>query len=53
MKLDEDIMRAKVNLSLRLGQHFMNIFIDPMMWAKIEGELLQYLAHVAYLCGIS
>jgi len=52
VKLDEDIMKAKVTLNLRLGHNFLNIFVDPMMWANIERELLHYLAHVAYLCGI-
>ena len=53
VKLDEDIMRAKVNLNLRLGRNFLNICVHPMMWARIECELMQYLAHVAYLSGIN
>jgi len=50
--LDENIMKAKVVLNLRLGHCFMNIFVDPMMWANIDRELMHYLAHMAYLCGI-
>ena len=52
VKLDEDIMLAKVKLNLRVGQLFLNIGVDPMMWAKVEWELVHYLAYVAYLCGV-
>ena len=49
VKLDQDIMQAKVILSMRLG----NIFLQfPTDWGRVEWELSMYLAHVAYLCGI-
>jgi hypothetical protein len=53
IKLDQDILRSKINLSQRLGLHFLNTLIDPTMWQKIECELLHYLGHVAYLSGIN
>lgn len=52
-RLNEQILQAKVNLSLRIGQHFMNILVDPNMWEKINHELSEYLSRTAYLAGIN
>lgn len=53
VKLDEDLMRAKTDLSLRIGHVFLSIFPSPVAWQCIEWELSQYLARVAYLSGIN
>ena len=55
VKLDNDIMRAKMELSLRLGRLFLNAFSMPVpsFWQLIDHELSCYLAHVAYLSGIA
>jgi hypothetical protein len=54
VKLDEDIMQAKVDFSLRLGYVFINTFPNPTSsdWQFIEQEISCYLARVAYLSGI-
>jgi len=49
IKLDQDIMQAKMILSMRLGNVFLCL---PTNWGMIEFELSLYLAHTAYLCGI-
>lgn len=48
MKLDQDIMQAKMILNMRLGNVFLCL---PTNWGMVEFELPMYLAHTAYLCG--
>ena len=52
MNLTADIMRAKVDLSLKLGNFFVNIFPDTSAGQVLNVELSTYLHRVAYLCGV-
>ena len=52
MNLTADIMSAKVDLSLKLGNIFVNIFPDTSAWQVLNVELSTYLRRVAYLCGV-
>jgi hypothetical protein len=56
VKLDNDIMQAKISLSMRIGHVFLRHFpcsTDSVALTSIERELWDYLGHVAYLSGIN
>ena len=53
MNLTADIIRAKVDLSLKLGNIFVNIFPDTSAWQVLNVELSTYLHRDVYLCSLT
>jgi len=57
VKLDNDIMNAKIQLSLTLGNIFVNVSpfenINVDTWKLVDIELLRYIKRVAHLIGLN
>jgi hypothetical protein len=49
VRLESDLQRAKVQLTLKMGNICVNIFPQNAGWQMMESELRLYLKHVCYL----
>ena len=53
MNLTADIMRAKVDLNMKMGNMFVNIFPDIRAWQVLNIELSTYLHRFAFYVDFS
>ena len=49
VKLDENLMAAKVRYNLNVGGVFMTLFPNSNMWSAFQAAMLEYLDYVSYL----